>query len=448
MTKEIKYILENYKYKRADLNETKSALSGFLNHPEFKIHAQALLALLFNELTQEDFASVDTNQDYFLVIVNGTILNPGLNPKKENILIYKDKIIATSTNIPDDLPQKTNAIFIIDAQNSVITPGFIDQHIHGGYGCDFNNSSIEEMINLSQNLPQNGITSILPTVMTASENIINEQIRKIKIAKEKLPKNSTKFLGIHLEGPYLSSKYKGIQPESDILIPNINNFKRIEDQEIKIVSYAPELDNNFELTRYLSNKNIIPSAAHSAATSEEIKEAAKNGLRQITHLFNAMSPLHHRNPGIIGEALTNDDLYVEIISDGLHLDPIIIDIIIRTKPDSKIIFISDSLPLNNAKTESIIFGGQEIFRKNNKAVNQDGTLAGSLIFLDSCVKNITNWNLSSFSNALKFSSLNIAQNLGKDDLGYIDKDKIADLIIWDNNQISITLINGQIAYKK
>lgn len=447
MTKKINQLIKKYKYKKNSPAEIKTELTELLHCSESFRQAKVLLALLFGE--NHNINDENIPQEYITAIINGTILNPGFKPEKRNLLIYKNKIIATNSNIPDSLPDKD--LRIINAEGLIITPGFVDQHIHGGYGCNFNNSSVEEIINLACQLPKHGITSILPTIMTAPEIEIKEQINKIKIAKKNLPENSTKFHGIHLEGPYLSGKYKGIQPESYILLPEIENFKIIEDPEIKIVTYAPELDKNFALTKYLSNKNIIASAGHSNASAENIKKAEEAGLKQITHLFNAMSPLHHRNPGILGEALTNNNLYVEVIADGLHLDPIIIDLVLRAKPCSRIIFISDSLPLNRADRDSVIFGGQKIFKKDNRAINADGTLAGSLIFLDSSVKNLHKWDLASFSDALKFTSQNIFQNIGLDNYGYIDRGKMADLVMWDmekDYQVNTTIINGQIAFLK
>jgi len=389
-----------------------------------------------------------TDSDCFLFIINGQVQNPGQELEKENILIFKDKIIAKSVELPGKIPDD---IRTIDARDKIITPGLIDQHIHGGYGCDFNVSSVDEIINLSKKLAEHGITSIVPTVMTASQDILNAQTAKINEAKNNKPDNSVKFLGIHLEGPFLCPKYKGIHPENEILVPSVENFKLIENQDIKIVTYSPDLDKDFELTKYLAEKNIIPSAGHTDADINQIKKACEYGLKQFTHLFNAMTPLHHRNPGIIGEALTNDNLYVEVIADGMHLDPVIVDIVLRTKPDSKVIFISDSLPLNNSSEDSVIFGGQKIYRKEGKAVNSDGTFAGSLIFLDSALNNLVNWKLADLSEFLKFASLNVAQNLGMNDLGCIDKNKAADIVIWnkdnDSYKVDTTIINGKIAFK-
>ena len=252
----------------------------------------------------------DFKDKSLLMLINGEIQNPGEKPEKKNILIHKDKIIGISAHISDEILKDFKNINTIDTKGLVITPGLIDQHIHGGYGCDFNVSSYEEIINLAQNLPKHGITSIVPTIMTDTETKIKNQASIISDIIKSQSKNLTKFLGIHLEGPCLCPKYKGIHPESMILSPDVKSFKKIESDDIKIVTYAPELDKGFELTKYLANKNIIPSAGHSNACAEEIREAYNLGLKQVTHLFNAIAPLHHRNPGIIGEALINDNIYI------------------------------------------------------------------------------------------------------------------------------------------
>jgi N-acetylglucosamine-6-phosphate deacetylase len=387
------------------------------------------------------------NVNDLLLIINGQVQNPRKTLKKQNLLIYKDKIIAKSTLLPLKIP---SAITVIDANKKIITPGLIDQHIHGGYGCDFNVSSVDDIIDFSKKLAKHGVTSIVPTVMTASEKIIKSQIAKIKEANQKKPANTVKFLGIHLEGPYLCTKYKGIHAEDELTAPSVKNFKLIETDDIKIITYSPELDKDLKLTKYLAKKNIIPSIGHTNADIELVQKACKAGLKQATHLFNAMTPLHHRTPGVIGEALTNDEMYVEVIADGLHLHQVIIDLILRSKPDSRVILVSDSLPLNNAKDNEILFGGQKIYNKGGKAVNAEGTMAGSLVFLDTVLKNLIDWKLSDLSGFLKFASLNVANNLGFNDLGYIDKDKTADIVLWskDNNNyiVDTTIINGKIAY--
>lgn len=425
----------------------KNELINLIEKPELKPHALALNALMFNETTNIKDIEMKGGNPY-LLILNGTIVNQEFQEQKANLLIYQDKILATSLSLPESLPENADSINIIDATEMIITPGLIDQHIHGGFGCDFNRADQEKIVEFSQKLPEFGVTSFLATIMTDKKDIIKKQIAKIKSVKANLCEYSSKILGIHLEGPCLSPSYKGIHPDSEIIQPQVEFFKRIEDEEIKIFTYAPERDTNFELTKYLSQKNIVSSAGHSNATSDEIKQAISHGLKQVTHLFNAMASLHHRNPGIIGESLVNDDLFVEIITDGLHLDPIIVDIVLRIKPESKVILISDSLPLNRYRKNTLVFGGQNIYKKNNKAVNSTGTIAGSMIFMNEAINNINNWKLANFSHSIKYASSNIAQNINLNNLGCIDKGKTADLVLWTKDyKVNTTIINGKVIFK-
>jgi len=379
------------------------------------------------------------------IIKNGCVQNPDCPKIKANIAIHKNKIIDISASLEFEFAENFDVIEYIDAKELTITPGLIDQHIHGGYGIDFNTAKAEDIAYLTKELAKHGITSLVATLMTDSEENIKRQINEISKAMENQQADFAKITGIHLEGPFLNPDFKGIHPDNYILEPNINNFKKFENENIKIVSYAPELDKNLRFTKYLAQKNIIPSAGHSKATHEELKTAVNAGLKQVTHLFNAMPQLHHRNPGILGEALTNDKIYTEIIADNEHLHSIILDLILRTKPKSKIIFISDSLPLNQSIEDHITFGGQKIYRIKNQAVNENGTFAGSLSFLDENLrKNIEKINFSDF---LMFASLNPAKNLGLTAKGFIDKGFDADLVFWDENfQVKHTIIGGLIAY--
>lgn len=324
----------------------------------------------------------------------------------------------------------------IDAKGLAITPGLIDQHIHGGYGVDFNKATVEDIAELAKNLLKHGITSVVATIMTDSEENIRKQINEISLYIENQPKNAAQIQGIHLEGPFLNPDFKGIHPDSQILLPTVSNYLKFDNKNMKIVSYAPEFDNNFEFAGYLSGKNIVLSAGHCNSAA---------GAKQVTHLFNAMPPLHHRNPGIIGEALTNDNISVEVIADNEHLHPTIINLILKAKPKSKIIFISDSLPLNRSLDDHIIFGGQEIFRRDEKAVNENGTFAGSLSFLDDNLRK--NTDKISFSDFLIFASQNPAKNLGLSTKGFIDRGFDADLVFWDENlQVKQVFISGLLSY--
>ncbi|HSA06258.1 MAG TPA: N-acetylglucosamine-6-phosphate deacetylase [Candidatus Gastranaerophilales bacterium] len=407
-----------------------------------KIQAQILYSLLFSEKFQE----IESKKASAVLILNGFIQNPGEEKTKENILIYKDIIVGTSKDLPDKIPVDIDKIQYIDAQNMLISPGLIDQHIHGGYNCDFNTSDEQAILNFLLNLPKHGVTSICPTIMTDSPENIEIQIKKITAVKNALPLNSTKIIGINLEGPFLNAEFKGAHCEKLFLEPTIENYKRIESDEIRIITIAPELDKNFELTKYLSDKGVIVSAGHSNADRAVFSDAVSSGLTQVTHIFNAMPSLHHRQPGIIGNSLINDDIYVEIIADHNHLHQDIIELILRIKPDSKAVFISDSLPLNHSELDSTVFGGQKIFKHNEIAINETGKFAGSLMFLDSVIRK--NLNLKEFSQLLMYCSFNPAKNLRLDTLGCLKKGMTADLVFWEDEIFKITsvFINGQAVF--
>lgn len=387
-------------------------------------------------------------------INNVTIQNPDSKPFIGCVEILYGKIISICE---DEITcQKSSPLskYIIDATGLTLTPGLIDQHIHGGYGINFNTASADEMLHFSKKILRHGTTSFLATIMTDSKEQIKKQLaevaKAIKIQHENPQKGFARIEGVHLEGPFINSDCKGIHQPENMIIPTAENLLELVEEAglryIKIISYAPEFDRDNEFSKFISSKGIIASAGHTNASCEEIQASQKSGLSQITHLFNAMPPIHHRNPGIVTESLLNNDLYVEIIADNEHLHPMIIDLALRTKPKDKIIFISDSLPLNRSRNKSEpnrseIFAQQEIFNTGGKALNKDGTLAGSLSFLDDNLRK--NSPHISFADFLLYASLNPSRNLGLDAKGLIKEGYDADFVLWDSNlEAKKVFVNG------
>ncbi len=352
----------------------------------------------------------------FTLITNAYIQNPGEEKYRGDILIEGNKIIEVGRVPRTDGKQ-------IDACCCVLTPGLIDQHIHGGYGCDFNTADVDTITEFLMQLPKHGITTVCPTVMTAPLENIKKQVQKIKQAKNNLPAGAAKIVGINLEGPFINPDYKGAHSKDYIFPLTIENYRKIEDEEIKIITIAPELDKNKELTGYLQDKNIIISAGHSCAEN-------LYGLKHVTHLFNAMPPLRHRTPGLIGSSLVDDDVFVEVIADHNHLHPDIIKLIIRTKPSDKVIFVSDCLSF------------EDKVKKDDAAVSGQGNLIGSLILLDSVIRK--NLNIAELKDLLIYCSLNPAKNLGLKSLGRIDAGMDADLVLWDEGsmEVRMTFVDG------
>ncbi len=289
----------------------------------------------------------------------------------------------------------------------------------------------------------------MPTLVTADEEEIKRQINIINAVHSIKSEDTAKILGLHLEGPFISPDYKGIHPKEAIRKPSVSNYKKIEHPIIRLVTLAPELDRDFELIKYLTEKGVTAFAGHSGADYQTVTDAAKAGLKGITHIFNALAPYHHRKPGIIGAGLTNNDLFVEVIADGLHINSVAVDLTIRAKPPGKIIFISDSLPINRSNSPSMMFAGQEIRANDNIAINLDGTIAGSTIFLDTALKNLTKWELGDIKSFIQYASKNPSINLEENNIGSIEKGKKADIVIWDKDfNVHTTLLEGKIVFEK
>ena len=207
-----------------------------------------------------------------------------------------------------------------------VVPGFIDVHTHGAYGFDTNDAEEEGLRNWVQNIVGEGVTGFLPTTITQSEEVLTKALNNVaKVAREQRADRDSvpgaEILGIHLEGPYLSQKYKGAQPEEFCVKPDLEQFKRYFDASdglIRIVTLACENDEGYQLTRFLNENGIVASLGHSSATCAQAAMAFANGARSVTHVYNGMAPFHHREPGIPGAAFRFKDVFGEIICDGLH----------------------------------------------------------------------------------------------------------------------------------
>ncbi len=380
------------------------------------------------------FSLENLNTDEFSCFI---LLNVKLLPQKKlsDIVVENGKI-----KFIDVFPK--NIILInpvtIDCNGNYLTAGLIDRHIHGGFDCCFNQK--HDYSELSKGLLKHGITSILPTVMTDSIENINAQIEYIKSLNDSF---YPKILGIHLEGPFINAQYKGIHPEKFILKPTLENLKKIKNLDfIKLITYAFELDENLEFTNELKKLGIIGSIGHSACDYDMAQKAFSNGVTQVTHLYNALKQPHHREPALVNSSLINDETYVEIICDFLHLHKGTVELVFKIKPENRVIVISDALPCAYSKKEKTVFGGEEIFINNNIASSKDGTIAGSTFFLDEMLKNI------GFEKYINCAAKNVANSLNLSDIGEIAENKTADLVLWNKNfDVIFNMINGKIVYK-
>ena len=301
----------------------------------------------------------------------------------------------------------------------------IEQHFHGCFGIDFNTASVDDILYLSKEILKYGIGGIFPTLVTDSVENIKRAISVIKEASKRQTPNMARILGIHLEGIFLNPEKKGIHHPEYFLKPTIDNYKLIEDDFIKIITLAPELcsdtlplsdgrnlsDLGEGLINYLRSKNIKIQAGH--CTGGDL-----TGCTGATHLFNAMSGITHRGKSTALSALVNDDIYTEIIADGVHVSDEALKLTFKAKPEDKVILISDSLPITKSNLKEMIFAGEKIYYDGTKATSKEGTLAGSTTLLPDIIKRLAKQNMFNpeyINNTYKYHKIDLQGHIEWDD---------------------------------
>ena len=371
-------------------------------------------------------------------IINGIILTKN-KIIKDKILLFDEKIIGFVDEIDDDVE-------VIDAKNLYISPGLIDIHIHGSSNYDTMDNIDIAVETIGKSIIKNGVTSFLPTTMTMSQKDIYNALDNVR---ENMNKKyfGAEILGAHLEGPFINNQYKGAQSNKYIEEPSFSFIENYTDV-IKIISYAPENDKNLRFTKEIKEKtNIALSIGHSNATYDECKLAIDNGVSNITHLFNAMTPLNHREMGVVGAALTSD-VYCEMICDNIHINPNLYQFVLNNKGKDKVILITDSMRAGCMPDGKYDLGGQEVFVKDNTARLASGNLAGSILTLNKAVYNfMKNTNLT-INEAINLASINPAKSIAMDNnKGSLEVGKDADIALFDKEMnCYMSISNGQIVF--
>lgn len=385
----------------------------------------------------------------WLMITGGDIVLPGGDVMLDGTILVNQGLIQDIVDTPpSSMMLGSSDVTIIDATGHWVTPGLIDQHLHGAFGVDFNQSSLEEIQQLLTHLPSYGITGLIPTIMTAPKLDMAVSLSNLEEALHTLKPHHARIFGIHLEGPFLNPQYRGAHPPEDLLTPTLENLDGLLSPSLKRMTIAPELDKDFAVLRHLVENEVLCSLGHSSADYDTVIQAARLGAVCATHLFNAMGRFTHREPGIVLASLLEDDLYVELIADGVHLAPQTIQLALRTKPFEKTILISDcnaltGMPPGTSRT----FGKQVITRTEDGATNQEGRLAGSTRLLTDCVRNIAQWGVLDFPDAVQLATRHPAEHLGIAPLfGQIAFGAMADLVLWEKETLDIVsvLLGGEI----
>ncbi|MEQ5774212.1 N-acetylglucosamine-6-phosphate deacetylase [Thalassospira sp. NFXS8] len=375
-----------------------------------------------------------------LAIINAKLFDGDRFHDDKAVVIENGKISAVSN--AGDISDTTNTY---DAQGYILAPGFIDVQVNGGGGVLLNHTpTVEGIRAIMAGHRQFGTTAMLPTLITDTRA---KMLAAIAAVKDAIAQNVPGIVGIHLEGPYLNTERKGVHD------PNI--IRPMEDDAIEVLSslpngrivvtMAPEKAKAGTIAK-LTENNVLVCAGHTAGTYSDVQAAIGEGLRGFTHLFNAMSPLNHREPGVAGAAIADDNTWCGLIADGFHVHPAAMQVAVRAKKTGKIMLVTDAMPTVGAKNKSFVLGGEEIIATNGRCALADGTLAGSDLDMMSAVKNTVEMIGTDLAEALRMASLYPAEFLKMGEhKGRIKPGFDADFVLFDSASYTVknTWISGQ-----
>ena len=338
------------------------------------------------------------------------------------LLVVEDgRISEISSRSAKEVPANTA---VVDFGDAVLAPGFVDIHIHGGAGLDLMRALPSDLPRLGTFLATHGVTGYFATTVAAPLDATCVALGRLADAIEAAATPSSgekngdpaqaRPLGIHLEGPFLSHKRRGVHPPENLVAPTIEVFDRLWQAargHVRMLTIAPEIPGALEVIAEAAHRNICVSIGHSDAEMPIAQDAVKAGARHATHTFNAMRPLDHRNPGIIGEVLSNDQLTADIIVDGIHLDPVVVKLFLRAKGRERAVLITDAISATGMPDGRYQLGPIEVDVKDGTCTS-GGSLAGSVLTMDRAVRNVTKFSEWTLRDAVQAATLNPARAVG------------------------------------
>lgn len=351
--------------------------------------------------------------------LEGKVVGPGFLGIKDG------KFGVFSANRPEEAEE------IINYAGYWIAPGLVDTHIHGFRNHDVMDNNFEGLNQISVGLLSCGVTSFLPTTLTSSIESLNNVVEMIGANYKKV--QGAKIKGIFLEGPFFTEKHKGAQNTKYFCDPSVDMLKgwqKLSNDSIKKIAIAPERKGAAEFIEYAVGEEIIVALAHSDATYEETKQASEKGASIFVHTFNGMSPLHHREPGMVGAAMNLKDVFAEIICDGHHVHPVALNILMNVRGREKVVMVSDCMMAGGMPEGTYQLGEFPVKVKDGMARLESGSLAGSILQLKDAVKNVVDWGIAAPEQAIYMASTAPAKSIQLDgECGKIAEGYAADFIV-------------------
>ncbi|WP_438348597.1 N-acetylglucosamine-6-phosphate deacetylase [Paenibacillus sp. FA6] len=338
---------------------------------------------------------------------------------------------------------------VVDQPEGLLIPGFVDVHVHGGAGHDFMDSTRETLDAITQFHSSQGTTTMLATTMTAPKDDIDNVLREVDAYRSNnMP--YAQLAGVHLEGPFISPQWPGAQNPQHIVLPNISWLDEWEKQYpglIRQVTLAPEREGALEVISWLRDNGITAALGHTDATYEQVLAAVDAGLKQAVHAFNAMTPLHHRKPGVAGAVMEDSRIAAEIIADGIHVHPAVISILARLKTSANLLLITDAMSAAGLGDGEYTLGDQPVNVSAGIATlkNNKGALAGSTLTMIRGFQFLISKVGLSLQEASRAASLNPAISLGlEQQIGTLESGKQADILLLDDNlDLSSVWVQGR-----
>lgn len=377
-------------------------------------------------------------------IINGRLVMPD-GVFSGPALVYDRRIRAFLA--PRELPADVERI---DARGCWVIPGLIDLHIHGYLGADASDGSFEGLKRMAAGIAAHGVTAFLPTTMTVSYADLEAAFAQIGRAMcDSRAENwfGARVLGANAEGPFINPAKKGAQAEEHIRRGDPAFLQRHADT-IRLCTVAPEMPGSLECIRELAAAGVPVAMGHTAATYRQAEAAIDAGVSHVTHLFNAMTPLNHREPGVVGAALTDDRVSCELIADTFHVDAALFGLVAKQKGD-KLVLITDCLRSGGMPDGEYTLGGQQVFVRGRECRLADGTIAGSMLTLERAVKNMWDYSGLPLHEVVNMASRNAARVLGiEGEKGALSVGSDADIALLDRDfVVRLTIVEGRTVYR-